>query len=73
MARDLTRADLRAIVGKGLMRTAWNYKAVVQLFNMASGDYRRFLSFLRKHGCQVPVPRSKVPRAAAPPDAEAER
>jgi hypothetical protein len=27
---------------------------MVELFNMPAGDYKRFLSFLRKHDCQVP-------------------
>jgi DNA-binding NtrC family response regulator len=52
--RDLTRAHLKAVVAQGLQRTAGNYKLVVQLFNMPDADYRRFLSFLRKHQCHVP-------------------
>jgi len=28
-----------------------NYRVMTQLFNMPSGDYKRFLSFLRKHDC----------------------
>jgi hypothetical protein len=53
MTRDMTRADLRAIMQRGLAQTGGNYKALVPLFNMRSGDYRRFLSFLRKHDCYV--------------------
>jgi transcriptional regulator with PAS, ATPase and Fis domain len=54
MSRDLTRDDLRAIIGRGLQRTAGNYKLLVRLFNMQPSDYKRFLNFLRKHQCQIP-------------------
>jgi DNA-binding NtrC family response regulator len=53
MARDLTRADLRAIVRRGLERTSGNYKGLTELFNVLPQEYKRFLSFLRKHGCQL--------------------
>ena len=53
--RDLTRRDLRQIVTRGLERTHGNYKVLSELFNMPEpGDYRRFLNFLRRHGCEVP-------------------
>jgi transcriptional regulator with PAS, ATPase and Fis domain len=54
MSRDLTRDDVRDIVGRGLERAHGNYKIVVQLFNMPAGDYKRFLNFLRKHNCHMP-------------------
>lgn len=54
MARDLTRQDLRAIVARGLQQTSGNYKLLIHLFNMGSDDYKRFLSFLRKHQCHMP-------------------
>lgn len=60
MSRDLTRADLRRIVQSGLERTNGNYRSVVQLFNMPGTDYRRFLSFLRKHDCQLPFQRFRT-------------
>jgi|RhiMetdeSRZDD1v2_1073273.scaffolds.fasta_scaffold19991_3 DNA-binding NtrC family response regulator len=52
MSRDLTRSDLRQIVARGFQQ-AGNYKALAQLFNVAPGEYRRFLNFLRTHGCDV--------------------
>jgi len=52
--RDLSREQLRAVIRAGLQRTAGNYRMMVELFNMPAGDYKRFLSFLRKHDCQVP-------------------
>lgn len=53
MSRDLTRDDLRDLVAKGLERTSGNYRLLTELFNMPPGDYKRFLSFLRKHHCHV--------------------
>jgi transcriptional regulator with GAF, ATPase, and Fis domain len=60
MSRDLTRADLRRIVQIGLEHTNGNYRLLVQLFNMPPEDYKRFLSFLRKHDCHLPFQRFRV-------------
>jgi len=60
VARDLTRADLRTVVQTGLERTNGNYRMLVELFNMPAGDYKRFLSFLRKHDCHLPFQRFRV-------------
>jgi hypothetical protein len=54
MERDITRADVRAVVEKGLERATGNYRVVTRLFNIAPTDYKRFLNFLRKHGCLLP-------------------
>jgi transcriptional regulator with GAF, ATPase, and Fis domain len=54
IARDICRADVRDIVRKGLEESNGNYRSVVRLFNLEAGQYARFLSFLRKHDCQVP-------------------
>jgi transcriptional regulator with PAS, ATPase and Fis domain len=64
MARDLTRADLRALLRRGLEMAGGSYKVLVQLFNMPAGDYKRFLNFLRKHQCQVPFQRFRTVRTA---------
>jgi hypothetical protein len=32
----------------------------VQLFNMPGEDYKRFLSFLRKHDCHLPFQRFRA-------------
>ena len=73
MSRDLTRDDLRSIVGRGLQRTSGNYKLLVRLFNMQASDYKRFLNFLRKHHCHMPFQQF---RTTAPvelgPDVEAD-
>ena len=60
VARDLTRADLRKVIQTGLERTNGNYRMLVELFNMPSGDYKRFLSFLRKHDCHLPFQRFRA-------------
>jgi two-component system response regulator AtoC len=60
MARDLTRNDLRKIVQLGLENTNGNYRLLVQLFNMPTEDYKRFLSFLRKHDCHLPFQRFRA-------------
>jgi hypothetical protein len=53
MNRDQTRDDVRQIVQAGLAYTRGNYKMLVRAFNMPPRDYKRFLSFLRTHGCHV--------------------
>jgi transcriptional regulator with GAF, ATPase, and Fis domain len=68
MIRDLTRADLRWIIGRGLQETAGSYKMLVELLNMKPTDYKRFLNFLRKHECQVPFERYRSARQQATPE-----
>jgi DNA-binding NtrC family response regulator len=70
MSRDLTRDDVRAIIRKGLSFTHGNYKQLLRLFNMSEQDYKRFLNFLHKYACTVPVQRhafvASTPRPMAP-------
>jgi transcriptional regulator with GAF, ATPase, and Fis domain len=54
MDRDITRANVREVVRRGLEEARGNYKIVARLFNMEARDYKRFLNFLRKHDCQLP-------------------
>ena len=51
--RDITRADIIAIVRQALIETSGNYRALVQLLGMTPGDYKRFLNFLSTHSCTV--------------------
>jgi two-component system, NtrC family, response regulator HydG len=67
IARDLTRSDLRKIVQTGLERTNGNYRMLVQFFNMPPTDYKRFLSFLRKHDCHLPFQRFRAVPARLQP------
>jgi len=53
MSRDLTRADLRQLVGKGLTASGGNYRGLLRLFGVPDDDYKRFLNFLASHECTV--------------------
>ncbi len=70
MSRDLTRDDLRALVGLGLQQTSGSYREMVDLFQMPPADYKRFLNFLRKHQCHMPFQqfRGGTLRVEAPAD-----
>jgi len=61
LVRDLTRENVRELVIKGLRHTRGSYKILVQLFNMKENDYRRFLTFLRKHQLQQPLHEFRTP------------
>jgi hypothetical protein len=75
MSRDLTREDLRILIGMGLQQTSGSYRVLVELFNMPPGDYKRFLNFLRKHQCHMPFQqfRAGVGRGEPPPSLENHR
>ncbi len=64
MQRDLTRDDLRAIVARGLERTAGDYRGLIGLFNMRAEDVKRFVSFLKKHQCE-PAQEAKAGRGGS--------
>jgi DNA-binding NtrC family response regulator len=53
-SHDLTRRDLRAVIFKGLEHTRGNYRQLVRTFHMPDTDYKRFLSFLSQHDCNLP-------------------
>jgi DNA-binding NtrC family response regulator len=55
LERDLTRADLRGLIGLGLAETHGNYHALLKLFRLPAEDYKRFLNFLGAHGCSIDV------------------
>jgi len=54
MDREITRANVREVVRRGLEEARGNYKIVARLFNLEPREYKRFLNFLRKHDCQIP-------------------
>src|SRR5262249_39589774 len=54
-SHDLTRADLRTLVARGLVQTRGQYRSLSTLFNVPARDYKRFLHFLTKHGCRLPL------------------
>ena len=66
MARDITREDLRKVILIGLRHTNGNYRMLTQVFNMPEANYKRFLSFLRKHECHLPFQHFRVAPARMP-------
>ena len=55
LRRDLTRDVVRALVRRGLEETCGNYPKLSELFNLSRDDHRRFMRFLRKYDCHMPV------------------
>jgi transcriptional regulator with PAS, ATPase and Fis domain len=51
--RDITRADLRQLIRRGLAMSAGNYRGLIELFGMEQEDYKRLLNFLAAHDCRV--------------------
>jgi transcriptional regulator with GAF, ATPase, and Fis domain len=62
-SHDLTRADLRALVQRGLSRSQGSYRELVTLFGMAPSDYRRFLAFLSQFDCNLPFQPHRTAKA----------
>jgi transcriptional regulator with PAS, ATPase and Fis domain len=54
MRRDITRDNLRDLVERGLRNAGGNYRIVASMFHIDSNQYKKFLNFLRKQGCQPP-------------------
>jgi transcriptional regulator with GAF, ATPase, and Fis domain len=46
MERDLNRAQVKAVVSRGLLEGG-SYRELLDLFHLASDDYQRFMDFLR--------------------------
>ena len=53
MERDLTRADLRLLIRKGLATSRGSYRGLLELFGMDDADYKRLLNFLAAHDCAI--------------------
>jgi transcriptional regulator with PAS, ATPase and Fis domain len=51
--RDLTRADLRLLIKRGLATTAGSYRRLLPVFRIDRQDYKRLLNFLAAHDCVV--------------------
>jgi transcriptional regulator with PAS, ATPase and Fis domain len=51
--RDITRADLRQLIRRGLAMSAGSYRGLLELFGMEQEDYKRLLNFLAAHDCRV--------------------
>lgn len=52
MRREITRADIRQLVDRGLHLARGRYDLLMRLFNMPLADQRRFVSFLRRYDCE---------------------
>lgn len=52
--RELTKADVREIIRRGLQQTQGSYRKLVELFQLPQTDYKRFLAFLSQHDCHLP-------------------
>ena len=52
--RDITRKDVRALIQKGLEATCGSYKLTARLFHLPDAEYKKFVGFLRFHGCRLP-------------------
>ncbi len=52
MKREITRADLRALIARGLDAARGNVDQLVRVFNMPRSDAAKFHRFLRKYGCE---------------------
>lgn len=52
---EITRAELAALIDRGLQETHGSYRALVRLFNLPTSDYKRFHAFLYQQNCNLPV------------------
>jgi hypothetical protein len=63
--KELTRAEVVAVIDRGLRQTAGRYRALLPLFNLEPSDYKRFHAFLYQHRCNLPVGPYRMLRAGA--------
>ena len=54
-SHEVTRAELAALIDRGLQETRGSYRALVRLFNLPPSDYKRFHAFLYQQNCNLPV------------------
>ena len=62
MARDITRAELRELIRRGLVASSGSYRSLLGLFGMAQTDYKSLLNVLAAHDIRID---SRGLRAAA--------
>ena len=72
-AHEITRAELMALVDRGLQETRGSYRALVRLFNMPPTDYKRFHAFLYQQNCNLPVTPYREGTAVSAQDAWPDR
>jgi DNA-binding NtrC family response regulator len=49
MDREMNRAEVRAIIERGLTASRGSYKKLLAMFNVPEADYLKFMDFLRHH------------------------
>jgi DNA-binding NtrC family response regulator len=54
-AREISRADLIALIDMGLRETRGSYRALLEYFHLQPSDYKRLHAFLYQHRCNRPV------------------
>ena len=62
-AHEITRADLTALVHRGLQYTHGSYRALLKAFNLPPSDYKRFHAFLYQQKSNLSVGPYRVARA----------
>jgi DNA-binding NtrC family response regulator len=67
-AHDITRADLRMLIHRGLHHTRGNYRALIAVFNLPANDYKRFQAFLFQHKCNLPFRSYRTGESVAVPE-----
>jgi DNA-binding NtrC family response regulator len=74
---EITRADLRAVIERGLQECRGNYRLMTKMFNLPTSDYHRLMNFLRKERVLLPFRQYRVASAADPraelPDPQVQR
>jgi len=70
---EIIRAELLALVDRGLQHTRGSYRALVKLFNMPPSDYKRFHAFLYQQSCNLPVTPYREGTAGLPNGAPSDR
>ena len=66
-ARALPRADLLALVDRGLRQSRGSYRALLGVFHLPATDYKRFHAFLYQQQCNLPVgPYRRLPARHTP-------
>jgi DNA-binding NtrC family response regulator len=54
-AREVTRAELIALIDRGLRETQGSYRTLLTVFHLAPTEYKRFHGFLHQQRCNLPV------------------
>jgi transcriptional regulator with PAS, ATPase and Fis domain len=73
MARDITRAELRELIRRGLVASSGSYRSLLGLFGMAQSDYKSLLNVLAAHDIRIDSRQLRAAAGAAQPARSARR